>query len=835
MAPVEIHVLVFEDSPTDVVFLREALARDPLNTFTLRVVERLSDGLPLLEAAGSDVVLLDLGLPDSQGLATFERVHQAAPDRPIVVFSGNSDEQDAIAAVRAGAQDYLVKSQSGFDMAGRAIRHAIERHNLVKSLQASELRLSTIFRTSPLPIVISRLDDGRYTEANAAFEKLTGYTAADIIGHTAAELNIWEVPERRRKMIEAVRANGFAHNFEFQLRHRSGEHRDLLMSAELIDLDGEPQVLTVGQDITERKRMEEALQDANAKLTRAQHLAHIGSWTDYLPTLQLEWSEEMYRILGFPLNQPLNLTEATCVFPPDEKARFHQAMDAAINGTAPYNMDYRIIRSDGEVRYIHDEGEVVRDAQGQAIWMHGTTQDITERKQAELAIRQWADAFENCAHGIALGDPHTNRILACNSAFARLHHCAVEDIVGTLILSVYAPDDHARVQASIAEADRVGQVQYEARMIRRDGSTFPVQMDVVSVRDTAGNILYRVATMQDVTERQQAEAARRESEALFAKVFQASPVGINIFRLADGRSVQVNDAFLDIVGYTRAEVLNHTAADLNLFVDTAARASWLQALRNGQPLRNLDAKLRRKSGEIRDALASLDVIDLNGEPMTLVITTDITDRKQTEAALLASEERYRGIFNGVHDAIFVEALDGSILDVNQPACAMYGYSRDEFIGKHVHDIIPAPENLVTLPQIEDESAGQIVETVNVRANGEHFPVELRGGPFEFGDQKMFLAVVHDITERKQRERELTAVAEVSAALRSAPTSANMLAAVVDRVMALLTGSAASITFDRPAEDVEEVVVARGEWASLTGLRVPRTHSVTGQVALTATM
>jgi|GEM_PF-1824895 len=141
-------------------------------------------------------------------------------------------------------------------------------------------------------------------------------------------------------------------------------------------------------DITERKRQEAILEETNSKLARAQRMAHIGSWEHDLATGELSWSEEMYHVLGFPPYMPMTLTEAVRVFPPEELERFKSAVAAAIIDDAPYSMDYRIVWSDGSVRYIHDEGEITRDDQGKAIWMYGTTLDITERKLAEEALRQ---------------------------------------------------------------------------------------------------------------------------------------------------------------------------------------------------------------------------------------------------------------------------------------------------------------------------------------------------------------------------------------------------------------------------------------------------------------
>jgi len=136
------------------------------------------------------------------------------------------------------------------------------------------------------------------------------------------------------------------------------------------------------------KQAEAKLKEINANLTHAQRIAHIGSWNNYLPTNQLDWSEEMYRILGFPLNTPMNLEKVICVFPPKELKRFRNAVDAAINADVPYNIDYKIIQHDGAIRYIHDKGEVIRDEQGKAIWMLGTTKDITERKKSEINLKE---------------------------------------------------------------------------------------------------------------------------------------------------------------------------------------------------------------------------------------------------------------------------------------------------------------------------------------------------------------------------------------------------------------------------------------------------------------
>ncbi len=147
--------------------------------------------------------------------------------------------------------------------------------------------------------------------------------------------------------------------------------------------------------------------------------------------------------------------------------------------------------------------------------------------------------------------------------------------------------------------------------------------------------------------------------------------------------------------------------------------------------------------------------EINREIGGIILFSEvITERKRAQEALQKSEKKYRSIFDGVQDAIFVESLDGNIIDVNQRACEIFGYGHDEFITKSVTDIIPSDKNMVHIPDNPRHALEHAVETINIRANGEHFPVEIHGGQYEFDDRKLFLIVLRDITERKQTERAL---------------------------------------------------------------------------------
>lgn len=134
-----IRVLLIEDNPGDTRLIREALAEAGNAQVRLETADNLETGFTALEKGNIDLVLLDLSLPDSQGLDTVSRVHHQAPEVPIVVLTGLDDETTAVQAVREGAQDYLVKGEANGSLLIRSIRYAIERHRMQAALRILSL------------------------------------------------------------------------------------------------------------------------------------------------------------------------------------------------------------------------------------------------------------------------------------------------------------------------------------------------------------------------------------------------------------------------------------------------------------------------------------------------------------------------------------------------------------------------------------------------------------------------------------------------------------------------------------------------------------------------
>ncbi|MDD5435780.1 MAG: response regulator, partial [Nitrospira sp.] len=146
-----IKVLLIEDNPGDIRIIREMLSEDSHNVFEVVHADHFSQGLECLKDDNIDVILLDLGLPDSQGIDTLHAILSVAEHLPIIIQTGLNDEEIAIRAVKAGAQDYLIKGQMNSFLLSRSILHSIERKRIKEELRISEERLKILFQEGPIP------------------------------------------------------------------------------------------------------------------------------------------------------------------------------------------------------------------------------------------------------------------------------------------------------------------------------------------------------------------------------------------------------------------------------------------------------------------------------------------------------------------------------------------------------------------------------------------------------------------------------------------------------------------------------------------------------------
>ncbi|MFN8399477.1 MAG: PAS domain S-box protein [Anaerolineales bacterium] len=621
----------------------------------------------------------------------------------------------------------------------------------------------------------------------------------DVLGFSPKEFesnpNVWSEqlhPEDRERVLQAVQYSQKhlkAFTQEYRMVSKGGrvvwfrDQSNLVTGEHNLPLFFEGFML----DITEQKQVEEALQESEFRFRALFDDAPVAIWeedfseakrqidhlkaqgiTDFRayfsehPEIAMEYAQKM-KVLDvnrtalklFKANSKEELIQSTSSESSQgESEHNHEDLIAIAEGRLSNHWDGADETLTGEPVQISLSWSVVPGYEESYARVLVTTVDISERKQAEEALRVSEENYRNLVetsdNAIAVLDRDGN-ILYANQA--SLHLWGESKLVGKTFHDLFPKEfanHHLTSMRRVIDEQTIDVNELEA-VVHGRKMWFHVSMSPLKNLD--GSVSTLLLNALNLTERKKAEEAQRRSEILFFKIFRASSIGIHLFRLSDGRSYNVNDAFLEIIGYTREELIGRTANELNLFVNHEAQQAWMKALQEGRSVRNQDTKIRRKSGEIRDCLASLDLIDINGEVMVLVIATDITERKVAEDQLKQSEERYRNTLDTMIEGIQIIDFDWRYTYVNK-AVAKQGQSTPEkLLGCTMMEAYPGIEH-TELFSILKECMTQ--RTVKRFENEFVFP-DGSSGWFELNIQPapegIFILSV-DITERKKAEEQL---------------------------------------------------------------------------------
>ena len=517
------------------------------------------------------------------------------------------------------------------------VRDITERKRAEETLRLSEERFSKAFQSSPVNLVISTLKEGRILDVNDKFVRTSGYSREELIGHTARELNVWPRPSDRAQAIKQLQEKGSIRNKEVFLRTKSGELRLHSYSAETVIVAGHLCVLMVAEDITERKQAEQALRQSEASLAEAQRISHLGSWQWNPSDGSVLGSVELYRIFGFdPERTPSDYDTFMDRIHPKDRTALEQVLNDAVQEKKPFSIEYRISRPDGSVRIVLSQGEHMPAKKDQPNWMVGTVQDITERKQAEEALRKQAQIIDQI-HDAVVSTDLDGYVTSWNKGAERLFGHTGEEMLGKPIAEVYPPEEHTFLQNQvIAPLKQNGEHEVEVRMRRKSGKDFFAHLSLSLLRDSNGTPTGMIGYSMDITERKRTEQALRQQAQVIDQIHD-SVVSTDL----DDYITSWNKGAEKLYGYRAEEVLGkHISL---VYLDRDRQLSQKQLI---DPLLELEeggveVQRRRKSGELFDIHLSLSLLhDDKGTPIGRIgYSLDITERKRAEENLRALATR----------------------------------------------------------------------------------------------------------------------------------------------------------------------------------------------------
>lgn len=502
-----------------------------------------------------------------------------------------------------------------------------------------------------ISIADAQAPDLPLTYVNAAFERITGYSAGEVLGRNCRFLHGDDVTQAGLEEIRSALREQRAGKAILRNFRKSGAlFWNELTIAPVRDAKGEvTHYIGVNNDITERKRAEEAVETYKERLRRGQLFANIGTWEWNIQSGDLFWTERIAPLFGYPQGDlETSYDNFLAAVHPDDRQAVGDAINACVERDAPYDIEHRVVWPDGTVRWLLERGAVLRDADGKPLRMLGVVQDIHERKQIELALVESEKRLREAQSLARLG--HWQADMQSGGLFwsGEIYRIFGRD-PATFQPSVEAfqaavhPDDRALVQDSEMRALQTGMHDVLHRIVRPDGTVRHVHELARAERAVDGRLLRLTGTVQDITDDVEAKEKLRQSDARFVFAVEGAGDGIWDWNLLTG-AMSLSGYYETMLGYDKGEMSPTIDAWVaSVHPDDLARAQQnLQDYLAGKvPAYVVELRLRCKDGDYKWILCRGTVVarDGAGKPVRMIgIHSDITEAKAAQTALVEARE-----------------------------------------------------------------------------------------------------------------------------------------------------------------------------------------------------
>jgi PAS domain S-box-containing protein len=557
----------------------------------------------------------------------------------------------------------------------------------------------------------------------------------------------------------------------------------------------------------EREQAEQALRKSEAALAEAQRIARTGNWEWDVQSGKVSWSDEVFRIFGVQPQEP-SYELAKALTHPDDTAFWERCVKEALQKDKPFTLDYRAVRPDGSVIWIHNEAEIIRDEQGRPLKIFGTAQDVTERKQAEQALRESEEKFRN------LAEQSPNMIFINRDGRIAYANSRCEEAMGYTreefyspdfdFMSLIAPESRDLIRESYRRhlnGEDVGPVEYV--LITKKGNRIHGILTTKLIQYEGESAI--LGTVTDITERKRTEEALQESERelsirnrvqgiflttkddeMYAEVLRVlleameSEYGIFGYidehealivpsmtrdvwercRIADKTTVFPRDKWGGIWG--RALIEKKTlCANEGLHVPKGhvpiTRVLVVPIMYGGEVVGVFEVANKPTDYSEKDQ-AFLERIAAHVAPILnarLQRDRQEKERKEAEEALRRSEQRHRSLIETMNEGLVVTDADYVFSYVNDKFCDMLGYKKYEVLKHHLIEFIDADYKEFMKDQMVRRKRGEAKNyEIGWRAKNGRTVYTLIAPATLFDEHGSFtgsFGVLTDISERKEAE------------------------------------------------------------------------------------
>jgi PAS domain S-box-containing protein len=740
----KIHILIVEDNPGDVRITQIMLRDDPLGEYTFTTCDTLQAAAQFLAEGVADIALLDLNLPDSSGIATYSALQLKAPDLPVVIMSGNNDLDAATEAVRAGAQDYIVKGTVDSAALSRVIRYAIERKQVFAKLKESESKYRQIVETAREGMWIIKSDDS-VEFVNQELANILGYKKEEIVGSNSLNFVLQQDRDELKQKIRN-RRSGIKETYEFRILRSDGKPLSVLISStpRFDDEGNYIGALAMITDITHRKEAEQAILLERNRAQKYFDIAGVILLVQDREGKIEKINQKGADILGYENPDKLiGLDWFDHFIPADLRNEARKAHVNLMNSTVDTtnNIESRILTRSSEQRHIAWHHTTIRDPHGPGnIATLSSGEDISERvaleQQREMlldlsreaasqtdfekllffiteklvdiiepvdsasiflidyqrkvsTIKAWAGFGEEDLQTfeVPLNDSATNRIITTKEP----QH--IKDIIKDPDYVDIENDRLAVILSSIAAPviNRDNQVigiifcdsRERANAFNDDDLAF---LDAIS-KQLAGLI----ENIRLLNQTQAQHAALQTSQAQYRDLFNAIFNGFALHEMIfddggkpiDYRFLEVNPAFCQMTGLKEEDIIGKTVLEVLPQTEPYWIEAYAKVVRTGKPLR-----IEQYSVSFNKHFDVIAFSPARGQFAT--IFSDITEQHNLIDALKQERDRAQDYLDIAE--VMIVALDekGVITLANRKSCDILGYREGELVGRNWFDLcVPA--------------------------------------------------------------------------------------------------------------------------------------------------
>jgi PAS domain S-box-containing protein len=497
-------------------------------------------------------------------------------------------------------------------------------------------------------------ENGHFITVNQKWLDTLGYAKEEVIGKSFADFIHPDWRHHFKENFQRFNSLGEVLGVEFEMLKKTGDRILVSLTGKISrDKKGNfQQTHCIFHDITERKKVEEALNREHTMLARTEALAHVGSWEWEAEDDKVTWSEELFRIFGLePMAEAPPFTEHQAFYVPRDRVRLVEAVEECLRNNVPYDLEVRVTRTDGQLRHCVVRGIPEQDADGVVNRLYGSLHDITERKQVEEALRESEEKYRLLFEhtGESLFVAQNGRIVLHNPRTVELTGYSTDELQSRPFMEFIQEDDREMVTDRHLQRLKGENppARYAFRIIHKSGHIRWVELNAVMIHWSGKPAT--LCFLTDITEHKKAEESLNKhakdlekSNFFIQTILDNLPIGLAVNFIEEGTATYINNKFEEIYGWPKEQLKNIEEFFHKVYPDPEYREKLMKQvsedIKSGDPERMVweGIEITRESGEKR--IISAKNIALYQQNLMISTVQDITDRKRAEKALHHNHE-----------------------------------------------------------------------------------------------------------------------------------------------------------------------------------------------------